>query len=171
MEKRYLVILMWLREDRLKGKTAHFRPTAASQKRPYLSYAGYDWRGPFWPLIDFVPCSPWFDFSAALVNSQLVCLRQSAWLAMTSPSAIGKWSINYCIVSYPFERINLFKSFDEISSYFSYITSQFRATNSHWIFPLHDVTACHTKNGVETIQFKRGKRNYCFCAWMSSLFA
>ena len=29
----------------------------------------------FWPLVEFVPGSPWFNFSAALVNSQLVCLR------------------------------------------------------------------------------------------------
>ena len=29
----------------------------------------------FWPLVEFVPGSPWFNFLAALVNSQLVCLR------------------------------------------------------------------------------------------------
>ena len=32
-------------------------------------------RGPFWPLIEFDPGSPSFNFSASLVNSQLVCLR------------------------------------------------------------------------------------------------
>ena len=35
---------------------------------------------PFWPLIEFVPGSPWFNFSAALVNSQLVCLRSGGIL-------------------------------------------------------------------------------------------
>ena len=30
---------------------------------------------PFWPLIEFDPGSPWFNFPAALVNSQLVCPR------------------------------------------------------------------------------------------------
>ena len=28
-----------------------------------------------WPLVEFVARSPWFNLSAALVNSQLVCLR------------------------------------------------------------------------------------------------
>ena len=30
---------------------------------------------PLWPLVEFDPGSPWFNFPAALVNSQLVCLR------------------------------------------------------------------------------------------------
>ena len=29
----------------------------------------------FWPLVEFVPGIPWFNFSGALVNSQLVCRR------------------------------------------------------------------------------------------------
>ena len=32
-------------------------------------------RDTLWPLVEFVPGSPWFNFAAALVNSQLVCLR------------------------------------------------------------------------------------------------
>ena len=28
-----------------------------------------------WPLVEFFPCSPWFNISAALGNSQLACLR------------------------------------------------------------------------------------------------
>ena len=28
-----------------------------------------------WPFVEFNPGSPWFNFPAALVNSQLVCLR------------------------------------------------------------------------------------------------
>ena len=37
MEKRYLAMQMWLCEDKLKRKTAHFRLPSASQKRACLS--------------------------------------------------------------------------------------------------------------------------------------
>ena len=37
MEKRYLAMLMWLCEDKFKGKTTHFRLPSASQKRACLS--------------------------------------------------------------------------------------------------------------------------------------
>ena len=72
---------------------------------------------PFWPLIEFVSGSPWFNFPAALVNSQLVCIRpvgiynhscccysvlsfRCVSLALKSP--YGEQSIKYvfyCIVS------------------------------------------------------------------------
>ena len=37
MEKRYVAMKMWLCEDKLKGKTAHFQCPSASQKRAFLS--------------------------------------------------------------------------------------------------------------------------------------
>ena len=66
---------------------------------------------PLWPLVEFDPGSPWFNFSAALVNSQLVCLRpvgilnscccsvpsfRCVSLALKSP--YGERSIKYVLV-------------------------------------------------------------------------
>ena len=71
---------------------------------------------PLWPLVEFDPGSPWFNFPAALVNSQLVCLQpvgilnscccsvlsfRCVSLALKSP--YGERSIKYvlyCIVLY-----------------------------------------------------------------------
>ena len=73
---------------------------------------------PLWPLIEFVPGSPWFNFPAALVNSQLVCLQPVGILnskgcccsvpsfrcvSMALKSPYGEQSIKYvlyCIVLY-----------------------------------------------------------------------
>ena len=63
---------------------------------------------PLWPLAEFVPGSPWFNLDpAALVNSQLACLRPVAILnsccsvlsfrsvSLTLKSPYGEWSIEY----------------------------------------------------------------------------
>ena len=39
----------------------------------WFGISGYE--DPLWPLVEFDPGSPWFNFPAALVNSQLVCLQ------------------------------------------------------------------------------------------------
>ena len=63
-------------------------------------------------LVEFVPGSPWFNFPAALVNSQLACLRPVGILnscccyvllfrcvSLALKSSYGEWSIKYvCIV-------------------------------------------------------------------------
>ena len=70
---------------------------------------------PLWPLAEFVPGSPWFNFPAALVNSQPVCLRPVGilnsccccvllfrWLfhwPWKAPMGSGQLSM-YCIVLY-----------------------------------------------------------------------
>jgi len=40
-----------------------------------ITFRGSQVQDTFWPLVEFVSGSPWFNFSAALVNSQLAYLR------------------------------------------------------------------------------------------------
>ena len=62
-----------------------------------------------WPLVEYVSRSPWFNFSAALVNSQLACLRPvgilnivvvkcSVLLRLVLKSPYWEWSIEYICV-------------------------------------------------------------------------
>ena len=39
-----------------------------------ITFRGSQFQDTFWPLVEFVSGSPWFNFSAALVNSQLAYL-------------------------------------------------------------------------------------------------
>ena len=72
-----------------------------------------------WPLVEFDPGSTLFNFSAPLVNSQLVCLRPVGilklllfcrfvhWVSLALKSPYGEWLIMYiciCIYSVPTER-------------------------------------------------------------------
>jgi len=89
---------------------------------PSCEGVGFEiWRSrvqvPLSPLAEFVPGNPWFNSSAALVQSQLVCLlpvgilnllslfQLLVSLALKSPS--GEWSIMYvCIYVYPGKNLS-----------------------------------------------------------------
>ena len=72
---------------------------------------------PLWPLAGFVPGSSWFNSSAALVQSQLVCLlpvgilnllslfQLLVSLALKSPSGSGQLSMYVCFPSCLEQRI------------------------------------------------------------------
>ena len=73
--------------------------------RPILLIWGSQVQDTLLLLVEFVPGSPWLNFSAALANSQLACLHPvgivNSCVSLALKSPYGEWSIKhvlYCIL-------------------------------------------------------------------------